>query len=79
MADFLDRVLSNRSPLIMGYSGWSGDVFVGALKRRLTRELPYNIYRFYLRRDELAPARHNQLPVDEQFIRMIEQAALPAA
>jgi tetratricopeptide (TPR) repeat protein len=50
MADFLDRVLSNRSPLIMGYSGWSGDVFVSALRRRLSRELPYNIYWFCYQR-----------------------------
>ncbi len=50
MADFLDRVLSNRSPLIMGYSGWSGDVFVSALRRRLNRELPYNIYWFCYQR-----------------------------
>jgi tetratricopeptide (TPR) repeat protein len=50
MADFLDRVLSNRSPLIMGYSGWSGDVFVNALRRRLNRELPYNIYWFCYQR-----------------------------
>jgi tetratricopeptide (TPR) repeat protein len=46
MADFLDRVLSNRSPLIVGYSGWEGDAFMSALRRRLQRELPYNVYWF---------------------------------
>ncbi len=50
MADFLDRILNNRSPLVIGYSGWSGDVFMTALKRRLRRGLPYNIYWFCYQR-----------------------------
>jgi tetratricopeptide (TPR) repeat protein len=50
MADFLDRILSNRSPLVLGYSGWSGDVFMTALKRRLRRGLAYNIYWFCYQR-----------------------------
>ena len=50
MADFLDRILNNRSPLVLGYSGWSGDVFMSALKRRLRRGLPYNIYWFCYQR-----------------------------
>jgi tetratricopeptide (TPR) repeat protein len=46
MADFLDRVLSTRSPLVLGYSGWADDVFMSALNRRLRRELRFNIYWF---------------------------------
>jgi tetratricopeptide (TPR) repeat protein len=53
MADFLDRILNNRSPLVIGYSGWSGDVFMTALKRRLRRGLPYNIYWFCYQRSAI--------------------------
>ena len=40
--------LSRRSPLILGYSGWEGDVIMSALKRRLEggRRLGHNIYWF---------------------------------
>ena len=51
MADFLDRVLSSRSPLVLGYSGWEGDVFMSALKRRLKRPLAYNLYWFCYQRN----------------------------
>lgn len=50
MGDFLDRVLINRSPIVLGYSGWAGDVFMQALERRLHRGLPYNIYWFCYQR-----------------------------
>jgi hypothetical protein len=53
MADFLDRVLNNRSPLVLGYSGWEGDVFMSALKRRLKRGLPYNLYWFCYQRGDI--------------------------
>lgn len=46
MGDFLDRLLLNRSPLVVGYSGWEGDVFMSALERRLRRELEINLYWF---------------------------------
>ena len=45
MAAFLDRALSFRSPLVIGYSGWEGDVIMDALRRRLEgSNLPYRLY-----------------------------------
>ena len=46
MAQLLDTVFWNRSPLVLGYSGWDGDVFMSALMRRLTSGLPTNLYWF---------------------------------
>ena len=37
MLGLLDRILVNRSPLVVGYSGWEGDVIMSALHRRLER------------------------------------------
>jgi tetratricopeptide (TPR) repeat protein len=55
MSQLLDRVLSVRSPLVVGYSGWEGDVVMGALRRRLTQTLPlnYNLYWFCFKRTEV--------------------------
>ena len=53
MAQLLDSVLLSRSPLVLGYSGWDGDVFMSALKRRLTTNLRMNLYWFCYRRAEL--------------------------
>jgi hypothetical protein len=50
MASLLDHILSRRSPLVIGYSGWEGDVIMKALKRRLQSGLPYNAYWFCYRR-----------------------------
>jgi hypothetical protein len=46
MASLLDNVLSHRSPIVIGYSGWDGDVLMGALQRRLQTRLPFNLYWF---------------------------------
>jgi tetratricopeptide (TPR) repeat protein len=46
MASLLDNILSHRSPIVIGYSGWEGDVFMGALQRRLQTRLPFNLYWF---------------------------------
>jgi hypothetical protein len=48
MVGLLDRILANRSPLVVGYSGWEGDVIMTALRRRLhpNRRLPYRLYWF---------------------------------
>ena len=53
MAALLDRILSRHSPLVIGYSGWEGDVIMNALKRRLQNPLPYNLYWFCYRRDDV--------------------------
>jgi tetratricopeptide (TPR) repeat protein len=55
MADFLDDALRDRSPLVVGYSGWDGDVFMSALGRRLKRQLRYNLYWFCY--DRTAPEK----------------------
>jgi tetratricopeptide (TPR) repeat protein len=44
MASLLDRILANRSPIVVGYSGWENDVIMQALKRRLNGSLPNNLY-----------------------------------
>lgn len=36
MRSLLDNILSHRSPLVIGYSGWEGDVIMEAIKRRLS-------------------------------------------
>jgi len=47
MAALLEQFLRNRSPLVIGYSGWENDVFMSALKRRLKRgTLEYSLYWF---------------------------------
>ena len=54
MGQLLDRVLAERSPLVVGYSGWEGDVLMTALRRRLQQPtLPFNLYWFCFRRSEL--------------------------
>lgn len=46
MQSLLDRVLATSSPIVLGYSGWESDVFMVALRRRLSARLPYNLYWF---------------------------------
>lgn len=53
MSSLLDRVLSQRSPIVIGYGGWEGDVIMTALKRRLRSPLPYNLYWFCYRQTEV--------------------------
>jgi tetratricopeptide (TPR) repeat protein len=58
MPSLLDFILSRRSPLVLGYSGWENDVIMSSLKRRLEgRSLPYNLYWFCYRRNQI-----NNLP-----------------
>lgn len=52
MADLLGRIGVNRSPLVVGYSGWEDDVVMSALRQRLKSDLPYNLYWFCYRRNE---------------------------
>jgi tetratricopeptide (TPR) repeat protein len=46
MGSLLDNILSHRSPIVIGYSGWEGDVLMSALRRRLNTRLPFNLYWF---------------------------------
>ncbi len=50
MLAVLDDVLRVHSPLVVGYSGWEGDVFMTALKRRLSRPLASKVYWFCYKR-----------------------------
>lgn len=53
MGQLLDRVLAERSPIVVGYSGWKGDVIMTALRRRLQQPtLRFNLYWFCFRRSE---------------------------
>ena len=54
MVGLLDSLFWNRSPLVIGYSGWEGDVIMSALKRRLGggNPLAQNIYWFCHRASE---------------------------
>lgn len=59
MAAFLDRALSFSSPLVVGYSGWEGDVVMSALRRRLEgASLPYRLYWFCYERDSVHDLEH---------------------
>ena len=57
MTSLLDKIMSRHSPIVIGYSGWEGDVIMTALKRRLTSGLPYNLYWFCYERAGLEPLR----------------------
>lgn len=55
MVGLLDNLLWTRSPLVIGYSGWEGDVIMSALKRRLRggNPLAQSLYWFCYRREDL--------------------------
>ena len=53
MASLLVNILWDRSPLVIGYSGWEGDVFTEALRRRLAQPLRSNAYWFCYRRSDI--------------------------
>jgi tetratricopeptide (TPR) repeat protein len=54
MSSLLESILINRSPLIVGYSGWEHDVIMTALKNRLYHDrIPNNLYWFCYRSDDL--------------------------
>lgn len=55
MAAFLDRALGSSSPIVIGYSGWDGDVIMSALRRRLEgASLPYRLYWFAFTQQDLS-------------------------
>jgi len=55
MGQLLDRVLADRPPIVIGYSGWEGDVIMAAIKRRLRQgTLPRNLYWFCFTRSHVA-------------------------
>ncbi|MCE5219017.1 tetratricopeptide repeat protein [bacterium] len=56
MSEYLDRVLTSRSPIVVGYAGWKSDVVMKALERRLMRDggLRSNLYWFAYQHEEAA-------------------------
>jgi tetratricopeptide (TPR) repeat protein len=52
MLALLDRIFHKRIPLVLGYSGWEGDVIMRALKRRLETPPPLNLYWFCHREED---------------------------
>ena len=49
MGELLDDLLRTRTPLVLGYSGWEGDVIMRALKKRLRKPLKHQLYWFCYR------------------------------
>lgn len=49
MGELLDDLLRARCPLVLGYSGWEGDVIMRALKKRLRKPLKHQLYWFCYR------------------------------
>jgi SOS response regulatory protein OraA/RecX len=54
MSAFLSQILLQRSPIVVGYSGWEDDVFMSRLRWRLKLEqpLPVNMYWFCHRSED---------------------------
>ena len=50
MSELLADLLRARSPLVLGYSGWEGDVIMSALKKRLQKPLKHQLYWFCFQR-----------------------------
>lgn len=46
MGDMLQEIFKNRSPIIIGYSGWENDVIMKTMKNRLLYDVPYKYYWF---------------------------------
>ncbi len=80
MVGLLDSILWNRSPIVIGYSGWEGDVVMSALHRRLLggHPLAQSIYWFCYRRGD-----PDRLPdwlresADVRFVLPAEPAGTP--
>jgi tetratricopeptide (TPR) repeat protein len=53
MAQLLDAIFRELSPIVVGYSGWEGDVIMKALLRRNSEAYAYKSYWFCHRRTDL--------------------------
>lgn len=79
MGELLDDLLRARCPLVLGYSGWEGDVIMSALKRRLRKPLKHQLYWFCYRASAIdaLPSwlrKHSNV----SFVIPDEEEALPA-
>lgn len=52
MPSLLANFLWNRSPLVIGYSGWENDIIMKSLSRRLESDLLFNLYWFCYKYDD---------------------------
>ncbi len=53
MGFLLDQVMYRRSPLVVGYSGWDGDVITTAIQKRLKQgRLPRRVHWFCYKRTD---------------------------
>lgn len=79
MSEILDDVLRNRSPLVVGYSGWEGDVIMRALKSRMRSGLRHQLYWFSYSHDgiESLPAWLREHP-NVSFVLPEPSETLPA-
>jgi tetratricopeptide (TPR) repeat protein len=65
MAALLDGVMRDHSPIVVGYSGWEGDIFTNALRRKLPAGFKNNIYWFCFRQEDAANLPSWLTPLDE--------------
>nr|WP_242544952.1 tetratricopeptide repeat protein [Corallococcus sp. NCSPR001] len=76
MRHLLDRILSHRSPLVIGYSGWEKDVVMTALRRRLRQEpLRHNLYWFCF--DQAEPTRLPPWLTEHENVRFVVPGNVP--
>ncbi|HEY2912753.1 MAG TPA: tetratricopeptide repeat protein [Candidatus Angelobacter sp.] len=75
---FLEHLLWNRSPIVLGYSGWEGDAIMTALYKRMKNAMGFNIYWFCFKRsdyDMLPPWLRNDPRV--RFVMPKVEPAIP--
>ena len=65
MAALLDGILRDHSPIVVGYSGWEGDIFTNALRRKLPAGFKNNIYWFCYRQEDAANLPSWLTPLEE--------------
>jgi len=84
MAALLDNIISHRSPIVVGYSGWEGDVIMRTLQRHLVKTLAYKLYWFCYQRNHITflpawlrahPNVQFVLPTTEKSLQVDETAA----
>ncbi len=79
MSELLSDVLRTRVPLVIGYSGWEGDVIMTALRARLKKPLRHRLHWFCFRAEAIAtlPRWLTHHP-DVTFVVPEEDDVLPA-
>jgi hypothetical protein len=78
MNSSLDHVLRHHSPIVVGYGGWVGDVFMDVLKRRLAAPLGTRLYWFFYKRDD-AESLPEWLKRDANFVAVVPDLPVQSA